>query len=1225
MKLLETLQVDGAVTPETNNTYDLGSPSLSWATIYAATDIQVGGSSVWTSGNDGSGSGLDADLLDGIDSTDFARLSTVIPSFATSIEVKGHTTSAGTDFGGYRSAGTNIILHGDTTGVSGIFFQSDKNDGATNINTPSDYGFIQYHAYGIDGTSGESNRLVIGVANDSTDKLVLQSPYKGGVVVTYQDATSGTAHPEYVVWHEGNDGSGSGLDADLLDGQQGSYYTDIVSRLGYTPINKAGDTGIGNLSMSQAEVQLPANTFDATADISSYPLGYSVMWLQNVQSAAGWPFTGYGWVITYNFGTHGYQEVVQMYTGTSSSAPNSPRWYRSERDSNSFWQPFTRVWTGDQDGAGSGLDADLLDGQQGAYYLAWANLTGVPSSFTPSAHVLASTTGLGADHTVSGLTAGQVLRATGATTAAFQSLSASDIPSLDASKITTGTFNISRIPTITAAKGGTGLTSYTAGNYINAATTTSLQQRTPAQVLSDIGALASSAYTASDVLSKLLTVDGAGSSLDADLLDGQQGSYYTNIVARLGYTPVNKAGDTITGVLHLTNTDVSVQNNIDFNIVPTMPTTAGLYLGWNRSGGDGEGNLLVSKGGGGGATVLRVYTIDPSTGNTTETMQLTPSGLKVGTALDSVYSTGNAPSLAALSDTTISTPTNGQVLVYNGTSWVNAAATGGGSGTTLQDNITQTSHGFVVGDVIGYNGSAYFKADATTDANAEVVGIVSVVADANNFTLVTGGYISTLTGLTAGTTYFLSNTPGVISAVAGTVNKPILIADSTTSGYFYNFRGISPTFLSTSGFMDKAVYDTNNNGIVDAAQEINDGAGTIITPSQIFTPSNPPSVAQLLDTTITGAASGEVLSYNGSNWINSSILGAEGFITTNTSSASNLYAKVADFTFTSQYQDYAAQLKVLSSHEGASDSTLSALLTFRIRQQSALGSAPVIDFWFQQNGIYTAVSANDFNLVITTNTVSQTVVELWVKIQQTYQQYYFQKIVETTTASSWNYYSNQTLQSALPTGTATTAQRDYITAGVLTATKNLDPAQLSTLPTANGIYFGWNRNAGAGEGDILVSSGAGTGTTIASVHSINTSTGATTEAFRINPSDILVNSNGLTSVVASGSNSNGNWVRYYDGTQICWREVATTGLTVSSIGRQGITIYYYVAGAWTYPATFSATPSIHATPNMSGVGKEYSTYFGGGGTTSSSPSLVVESILSFTSYDVFQVATGRWY
>jgi hypothetical protein len=61
----------------------------------------------------------------------------------------------------------------------------------------------------------------------------------------------------------------------------------------------------------------------------------------------------------------------------------------------------------------------------------------------------------------------------------------------DATAITTGTFDIARLPTITAAKGGTGLISYTTGNYINAASASALQQRTPAQVLADIGAATS--------------------------------------------------------------------------------------------------------------------------------------------------------------------------------------------------------------------------------------------------------------------------------------------------------------------------------------------------------------------------------------------------------------------------------------------------------------------------------------------------------------------------------------------------------------------------------------------------------------------------------------------------------------------------------------------------------------------------------------------------------------
>jgi len=53
------------------------------------------------------------------------------------------------------------------------------------------------------------------------------------------------------------------------------------------------------------------------------------------------------------------------------------------------------------------------------------------------------------------------------------------------------------------------------------------------------------------ILGWLLTQDGSGSGLDADLLDGQDGAYYANIAARLGFTPVNKAGDTMTGLLTL--------------------------------------------------------------------------------------------------------------------------------------------------------------------------------------------------------------------------------------------------------------------------------------------------------------------------------------------------------------------------------------------------------------------------------------------------------------------------------------------------------------------------------------------------------------------------------------------------------------------------------------------------------------------------------------------------
>jgi hypothetical protein len=66
--------------------------------------------------------------------------------------------------------------------------------------------------------------------------------------------------------------------------------------------------------------------------------------------------------------------------------------------------------------------------------LAYADLTGVPSTFPPASHVLATTAGLGPEHTTSGLTVGQVLRASSVTTAAFAALAHSDLTGVTANQ-----------------------------------------------------------------------------------------------------------------------------------------------------------------------------------------------------------------------------------------------------------------------------------------------------------------------------------------------------------------------------------------------------------------------------------------------------------------------------------------------------------------------------------------------------------------------------------------------------------------------------------------------------------------------------------------------------------------------------------------------------------------------------------------------------------------------
>ncbi|KKL14782.1 hypothetical protein LCGC14_2512210, partial [marine sediment metagenome] len=91
-----------------------------------------------------------------------------------------------------------------------------------------------------------------------------------------------------------------------------------------------------------------------------------------------------------------------------------------------------------------------------------------PAAATVGSHVVATTVALGPSHSVSALSSGMVLRATGATTSAYGYLVASDIPGLNASKITTGT--------LVVARGGTGVSAPTAGKILLGAGASAMTQ-----------------------------------------------------------------------------------------------------------------------------------------------------------------------------------------------------------------------------------------------------------------------------------------------------------------------------------------------------------------------------------------------------------------------------------------------------------------------------------------------------------------------------------------------------------------------------------------------------------------------------------------------------------------------------------------------------------------------------------------------------------------------------
>jgi len=170
--------------------------------VYTAADILTKIKTV-----DGSGSGLDADLLDGLDSSAFVQTNM-------------------TDW--VWTSGTQISLTLNNTAAhtsSEIHFNS-------HVNAGSDFAYIRYDDHNTNynywgSTVGKENSaLVLGVRNDGTnansDVIALESP--AGIFLNAPNIFVGTKTNAQTIWHAGNDGAGSGLDADLLDGLDSSAF-----------------------------------------------------------------------------------------------------------------------------------------------------------------------------------------------------------------------------------------------------------------------------------------------------------------------------------------------------------------------------------------------------------------------------------------------------------------------------------------------------------------------------------------------------------------------------------------------------------------------------------------------------------------------------------------------------------------------------------------------------------------------------------------------------------------------------------------------------------------------------------------------------------------------------------------------------------------------------------------------------------------------------------------
>lgn len=163
------------------------------------------------------------------------------------------------------------------------------------------------------------------------------------------------------------------------------------------------------------------------------------------------------------------------------------------------------------------------------------------------------------------------------------------------------------------------------------------------------------------------------------------------------------------------------------------------------------------------------------------------------------------------------------------------ATGGGGSGEVVRKTFTQTAHGFLDSQVLRSSGTdgEYALAQADTPANADVIGIITTVVNANSFVVTVEGFdiIPSLPiGSVAGDNLYLDeSTPGELSLVqpttAGTVSQPLgrVINAATGLCYIHNWRGQEQQSTPSGG--STAIF---KNGIT--TKDASDASGVQLIP-----------------------------------------------------------------------------------------------------------------------------------------------------------------------------------------------------------------------------------------------------------------------------------------------------------------------------------------------------------------------------------------------------------
>ncbi len=258
------------------------------------------------------------------------------------------------------------------------------------LNNDNNFDIVYYNASATDEVVDEVGQVDVNTVQ--TDIYVRVGQFaeltaighiSDGTMITYDSNSGSTSAPtnyvqatEYKLWNTGNDGSGSGLDADLLDGQHASAFAASSHN------HAAGDITSGTFSTARipnlAASKITSGTFsaariahnsfdigDTTAETgrSVHETGIYTFNRNNGNLGTGTASAYYS-VLAFGQGAGGSVQIAGDWTGGGNKL-----YWRSLRDTTDNWWDWKEIYHTNHKPTYSELGA-----------MAYSNLTGTPSS-----------------------------------------------------------------------------------------------------------------------------------------------------------------------------------------------------------------------------------------------------------------------------------------------------------------------------------------------------------------------------------------------------------------------------------------------------------------------------------------------------------------------------------------------------------------------------------------------------------------------------------------------------------------------------------------------------------------------------------------------------------------------------------------------------------------------------------------------------------------------------